>query len=196
MKKYLLSTLAVAGLMVCATAASAAEPLRGPYVVGEVGYSFGTKNNDDAAIMGLGTGYHVNEYLRTDMTVSYRGWGKVDFKEPNAKKADVWSIPVFANLYASYPIHHMFDVYAMGGVGISWNKTDSIANAKGRTKTNFAWQVGAGFDYDLNECWSLDLGYRYSDLGNARVKGREDFTGRSKQDMRSHDVKLSARYYF
>ncbi len=195
MKKYLLSTLAVAGLMVCATTASA-EPVRGPYVLGEAGYSFGTKNNDDAAILGLGTGYHINDYLRTDLTVSYRGWGKVDFKEPGAKKADVWSIPVMANLYASYPIHRMFDIYAMGGIGVAFNKTDSITNAKGKTKTNFAWQVGAGIDYMINNCWSLDLGYRYSDLGNARVKEQAGFTGRNKQDMRSHDVKLTARYYF
>ncbi len=195
MKKYLLSTLAVAGLMVCATAVSA-EPMRGPYVLGEVGYSFGTKNNDDAAIMGLGAGYHINDYMRADMTVSYRGWGKVDFKEAGSKKADVWSIPVMANLYASYPIHHMFDVYAMGGIGMAFNKTDSITNAKGKSKTNFAWQVGAGIDYMINNCWSLDLGYRYSDLGTARVKAQDGFTGRSKQDMRSHDVKLTARYYF
>lgn len=196
MKKYLLSTLAVVGLMACATTVSAAEPIQGPYVVGEAGYSIGTSSNDDAAILGLGTGYHINEFLRTDMTVSYRGWGKVNFREEGAKKADVWSIPVLFNMYASYPIHHMFDVYAMGGIGISWNKTDSIENAKGRTKTNFAWQVGAGVDYDINECWSLDLGYRFSDLGQARVKGNESFTGRGKQDMRSHDIKLSARYYF
>ena len=89
-----------------------------------------------------------------------------------------------------------FDVYGMAGIGMAWNKTDSIRNAKGKTKTNFAWTVGAGVDYFINQCWSLDLGYRFTDLGQARVKGNGQYDGKDKQDIRSNDIKLTARYYF
>lgn len=196
MKKYLLTTLALAGLMVAATGAMAAEAVRGPYVVGEAGYAFGMKNNEDAGVFALGAGYHVNHFMRTDITVGYRPWGKVNFKDSPKKKADMWSLPVMMNFYAKYPLGHSFDLYGMAGLGMSWNKTKSISNAHGRTRANFAWTAGAGIDYYINECWSLDLGYRYTDLGNARVKGNDSFTGRRKQDVRSNDVKLSARYYF
>lgn len=195
MKKYLLSTLAVVGMMTLATGAWA-EPVRGPYIVGEAGMAFGLKSNKDAGIFALGAGYHLNDFMRADMTVGYRPWGKVNFKGANSKKADMWSLPVMANIYAKYPIHQKFDIYAMGGIGMAWNKTDSITNAKGRTRGNFAWTVGAGIDYFLNDCWSLDLGYRFTDLGNARVKGDTSYTGHEKRDIRSNDVKLSARYYF
>ena len=89
-----------------------------------------------------------------------------------------------------------FDIYAMGGLGMAWNKTDSISNASGRTKTNFAWTAGVGVDYFINDCWSLDLGYRYTDLGTARVKGNNTFDGHTKRNVKSNDIKLSARYYF
>ena len=196
MKKLLLSSLAVAGLMMCASSVSAAEPGRAPYVVGEAGYSFGTKNAEDAGILGIGTGYHINEFLRTDVIASYRGWGKLKFKGANDQKSDLWSIPVLANIYATYPVYDGMGVYAMGGIGMAWNKTDSLPDAKGATKTNFAWTAGVGIDYMVNECMSLDLGYRYTDLGQARVKARDGYTGKSKQDVRSNDVKLTARYYF
>lgn len=195
MKKYLLSTLAVAGILACTTVASA-EPVQGPYVVGEAGWAIGMKDNDDAGTFALGAGYHVNDFMRADMTVGYRPWGKVHFKGSGKSKSDIWSLPVMANLYAKYPIHRMFDIYGMGGVGISWTHTDGITNAKGKTKTNFAWTVGAGIDYYINSCWSLDLGYRYTDLGDARVRGNALYDGHRKRAVRSNDIKLSARYYF
>ena len=106
------------------------------------------------------------------------------------------SLPVMMNFYAKYRLGHSFDLYGMAGLGMSWNKTKNTSNAHGRTRANFAWTAGAGIDYYINECWSLDLGYRYTDLGNSCVKGNDSFTGRHKQDVRSSDVKLSARYYF
>ncbi len=196
MKKYLLSSLAVAGMMFCASAANAYD-FNAPYIVGEAGYSFGQKSINDAGLLGIGAGYHINEFLRSDLIVSYRGWSKAKFKgEDGTGRADLWSIPVLANIYASMPFYKGVGVYATGGIGMAYNKTNSIDGARGKGRFNFAWNVGAGFEYQINRCWSLDLGYRYSDLGQARVSARDGYTGQTKKDVRSHDVKLSARYYF
>ena len=196
MKKYLLASLAVAGILAFSGVASATESNHGPYVVGEAGMAMGMKDYDNAGIFALGAGYHVNDYMRADVTVGYRPWGKVNFKGSDDKKADMWSMPVLANAYVSYPIMNMFDVYGMAGIGMAFNKTDNIRNAKGRSRSNLAWTAGAGIDYAINRCWSLDLGYRFTDLGSARVKGNADYDGRRKRDIRSNDIKLSARYYF
>ena len=195
MKKYLLSGLAAGVLIFSATTASAYD-FQSPYVLAEGGYSFGTNANGDAGILGVGVGYHMNHYFRSDVTVGYRGWGNVDMRADKSKKTDVWSIPVLANFYATYPVNDSFNVYGMAGLGMAWNVTDDMPNAKGATKTNFAWTLGAGIEHMLTDCMSIDLGYRYSDLGQARVKSRTGYTGKSKEDMRSHDVKLTARYYF
>lgn len=195
MKKHLLSGFAAALMLFAASSASAYD-FSSPYVLAEGGYSFGTKSNGDAGVLGVGIGYHINQYLKTDLTVGYRGWGNVDMKADTSKKTDVWSMPVLANFYMSYPVYHGMNVYGMAGLGMSWNNTDDMKNAKGATKSNFAWTVGAGIEHMFTDCMSLDLGYRYVDLGQARVKSRTGYTGRSKEDMRSHDVKLTARFYF
>ena len=127
MKKYLLSSLAIAGLMFFTSGAQALDFSK-PYVVGEAGYSFGTSNTGDAGILAIGAGYHMNEYFRGDVTVGYRGWGNVKI---NGKKTDVWSMPVLANLYMTYPIHQRFSVYGMGGLGMAWNKQIQCVMPKG-----------------------------------------------------------------
>ena len=199
MKKYLLSTLAIAGVLACTTTAFAMDQDQahyGPYVVGEAGWAIGTSGNDDAGAFALGAGYHINDYMRADMTVGLRPWGKVDFKGTDDSKADLWSIPVLANMYMSYPIYRSIEVYGMGGLGMAWNKTDSIANASGKKKMDFAWTAGAGVSYAITPCWALDLGYRYTDLGEAKVSGNELYDGKTKRSVKYNDIKLSARYYF
>ena len=195
MKKYLLSGFAAA-LMLFSASSAFAYDFQSPYVLAEGGYSLGTESNGDAGILGVGMGYHINNYFRTDLTVGYRGWGNVDMKADRSKRTDVWSIPVLANFYLSYPLPHNFNVYGMAGLGMAWNKTDDMRDAKGATKSNFAWTVGAGIEHMFTDCMSLDLGYRYVDLGQARVKSKAGYTGRSKEDMRAHDIKLTARFYF
>ena len=191
MKKYLLPSLALAGIMVAATGASA----RDMYGVVNAGYGFGTKNTDGAVIMGVGAGYELNEMLRSDIIVDYRGWNKIDFKN-GGKKADSWSVPVLINIYGTYPVYGGMGVYAMAGLGMSYNHTDSTVNASSKDKVSFAWNLGAGIEYNINECWALDLGYRYTDLGKARIKAHEGFTGHKSEELTSHDIKLTARYSF
>ena len=196
MKKYLLSTLAVAGLFGITTTANAADDTMGMsmmdgYAVMQAGYGFGYQDNKEAGVFAVGGGFHLNEYLQSDLTVGFRGWGKV---KEHGKTADIWSIPAFMNLYASIPYKAM-RVYGMGGVGMSYNKVDNTSLTKGDDKMEFAWTAGGGVGYRLTPCWDLDLGYRYVDLGEGRSKFK-DGSGRIKKDIKSHDVLLSARYYF
>ena len=194
MKKLLLSGLAVAGLIGTTFAAQAEEDywnMSNPYAVMQAGYGFGDKDYKHAGVFALGGGYHFNSYLRGDITLGMRGWGEI---EHEGEKADVWSIPAFANVYMNVPWQKI-GLYVMGGSGMSYNKTDSNSYTKGDDKMEFAWTAGAGIDYRLNKCWSMDLGYRYVDLGEGRSKLKENGQ-HVKKDMRSHDILLSARYYF
>ena len=193
MKKYLLSTLAVLSVCTFAHAEDMGTPMH-TYGVVQAGMGFGQKDYKEQGIFGLGMGYQLNEYLRSDVIASFRPWGKVHFKG-GSKKADVWAIPVLANIYGTMPVYDGVGVYAMGGLGYSYNKTDSIPEGKGKGSSRFAWNVGAGLDYKLNDCWSFDLGYRFTNLGKARLKRTADGV-KSREDLRSHDILLSARYHF
>lgn len=191
MKKYLLSSLAIAGIMAMATSASA----RDMYGLVNAGYGWGTSNNGESVIMGIGAGYQLDKYFRSDIILDYHGWDKVDFKS-GGKKADAWSIPVLWNFYGTYPVYGGLGVYGMAGLGASYNHADSTTNAKSDNRLDFAWNVGAGVEYAFNDCWTVDLGYRFSDLGKAKVKAKEGYTGHRTENLKSHDIKLTARYAF
>ncbi len=198
MKKYLLSTLAIAGLLTLNSTAKAEDNFMGmgmsdAYAVMQAGFGFGQKDYKESGVVALGAGYHLNSYLKSDLTVGFRGFGKLEQKKEH-RKVDAWAIPVLMNVYASIPYKNM-SVYAMGGLGMSYNMLDNDKEIRGDDKMNFAWTVGGGIGYKLTECWGLDLGYRYVDLGEGRSK-LKDRDVRMKQNMRSHDVLLSARYYF
>lgn len=199
MKKYLLSSLAVVSIVAMATSASAGFmgiPVQGSYGLVEGGYSFGKTRVGDAGILGVGGGYQINQWLRSDMILSYRGWGDVDLRSTTGTKNDVWSIPLMFNAYATMPVYKGFGVYAMAGLGASYNKTDSGYLSGGKGKFDFAWNAGAGVEYIFNNCWTVDLGYRYTDLGDAQVKMRDGYDGRKRAGLKSNDVKLTLRYIF
>ena len=54
---------------------------------------------------------------------------------------------------------------------------------------NFAWQVGAGVGYALNDNVSLDAGYRYVDYGDFTEDG-------TKLETSAHELYVGARYAF
>ena len=197
MKKYLLSTVAViAGLtfsgaaMAETTAQYIADNL---YARIDAGYSMGLSDTENAAVFDVGMGMRLNEYFRTDITAEYRPWGKIDFKGHG--KSDMYSLDGMFNIYASYPVWDAFSVYGTGGIGYAYNNTDDFANGKGKGKSNFAWNVGAGVEYAITPCMVVDLGYRYSDLGRAEAK--DTTTGaKVREDVKYNDIKLGMLYYF
>jgi opacity protein-like surface antigen len=67
--------------------------------------------------------------------------------------------------------------YVGAGIGFASNKIDSIVNsggalgafsatAPGGTSTGLAWAVMGGISFPINPTLTLDVGYRYIDLGD------------------------------
>lgn len=99
-----------------------------------------------------------------------------------------------------------FTPFLSGGLGVSFNKAQARQTQPannwdeqftGKTRTDFAWGLGAGVGIEVAKSLSLDLGYRFVDLGkfsvgDMPVTGDEDLTGR----LRSHEVYAGLRYTF
>ena len=199
MKKYLLSTIAVLTALTVGTAAKAQiANMDHMYVRADAGWSIGAAETEEAAVFDIGVGGRLNQYFRTDLTGELRPWGKQAFKQDGVKvaKPDMYSLDAMMNVYAEYPVWKMISVYATGGIGYAYNKTDDYRGLyKGEGKSNFAWNVGAGVQYALTDCIALDLGYRFADLGDAHVK--DVATGsKIKQDVKYNDIKIGMQYYF
>ena len=87
-------------------------------------------------------------------------------------KNDTW----FANGYFDYKANEFFQPYVNVGVGMNTH-TFALSRTSGsyfvdneeNTNINFAWNIGAGVSYKVSNKMTLDLGYRYSDLGKSEL---------------------------
>ena len=79
------------------------------------------------------------------------------------------------------------------GAGIGYAKIKGKLSVLGESYSaddnNFAWQVGAGVGYALNDKVSLDAGYRYVDYGDFTEEGL-------KWESSAHELYVGARYAF
>ena len=84
------------------------------------------------------------------------------------------------------------------GVG-SGNPSSYFAN--GASTTNFAWAAHAGVAYKVNNNFTVELAYRYLDMGPAVHGFGQSFDGSNAgpssftfRDLTSQDVKLGVRW--
>ncbi len=103
-----------------------------------------------------------------------------------------------ANAYADLGTWWCITPFIGAGVGTSrvtianYTDTNIIAGGGGwarfgASKWNFAWAVHAGLAYQINPSLTLELAYRYVNLGNGITGDVLNLNG-SKQRQQSHDV--------
>lgn len=128
----------------------------------------------------------------------------------NEYTADIESWVGLANAYIDLGTYLCITPYIGGGVGVASVSVlglkdvnvpaSSVFYASDHTETNFAWAVYAGLAYDVNPSVTLDLAYRYTDLGDARSGTVTAFDNSSSyrsldiEDITSHDLMLGVRW--
>ncbi|POF34228.1 outer membrane protein [Roseibium marinum] len=169
---------------------------------------------------GVGVGTHITDMLRAELMFNYRTGHQWDTGLANFNFNEKFD----ANL-SSYSLMAagIFDIYTfkMGAIEITPNITgmagiainqsgDFTATAPGEpnavwngdTSTNLAWGLGAGAGIKLSEKATLDLGYRYVDLGNFKsgTKLTSGLSGNLKKrvvgDYTTNELMLGLRYKF
>ena len=96
-----------------------------------------------------------------------------------------------ANAYFDYLTCTPWTPYVGAGLGVSYLKADFGDVAK--SVYNLGWQVMGGVTYDVNSNWTLDLGYRYADLGRVRKNSGDEI---AKVSARDHEIMFGVRYEF
>ena len=172
---------------------------------------------DSAPIFGVGVGYQFNNFLRTDFTAEYRG--KANFHGMdivNAASTNIYtgskSEALFlANIYADLGTWWCLTPFIGAGIGASRNtissftdfgpNTTSIAYGAQTSQWNFAWAAHAGVGWKVNNNLTVELAYRYVDLGNAQSGDLVTYTGVNAlynpmefRGITSHDLKLGVRW--
>lgn len=182
-----------------------------------------------AADFGIGVGYQFNDYLRSDLTLDYETpakftgtmWCQSGSVPPcdsrddtgtyknQSLKISAWS--ALANVYADLADLNGLKPYIGAGAGLSYLRTSSVStegfegtdgsSMQGAGKWNFAWALMAGVSYPLSDQLSVDLGYRYLNLGDAKTSsvadteyGRYEATRFDYKNVQAHEVRLGLRY--
>jgi len=175
-----------------------------------------------AADFGVGVGYRFNDYLRTDLTLDYETpakfkgslWcqsspcGGGNYYQTEHAKIEAYS--ALANVYADLGNFHGIIPYVGAGAGASYLRTSGVessnqdgytgSNPAGAGKWNFAWALMAGVEYPISDRLSLDLGYRYLNLGDAVTGSVRENPGSAStrmeyKDITAHEVRVGLRYY-
>jgi opacity protein-like surface antigen len=142
---------------------------------------------------GIGAGYNVNEFVRTDLMIQYRN---ADVKK--SKKSDVTSYGAMLNAYLTGHNDTIFTPYVMVGAGLGQNilKYDKVKFKK----TGLIWNVGLGCQAKVHDNVSVDLGYRYVSLGNLGKKtfnkGTADETAVKFKKLASNEIVAGLVYNF
>jgi opacity protein-like surface antigen len=181
---------------------------------------------DSATFFGIGLGYKLNDWFRVDVTGEYRGkanfhgsdnvtfTGGIGVDNYSGSKSE-WVF--MANAYVDLGTWYHLTPYVGVGVGganikihsfrddgftnIGGVQSNSVAYAEDYSKFNFAWAVHAGLTYKVTSALSIDLGYRYIDLGSAQTGPTRAFDGSFTNGgpfqfnkIYSHDFKLGVRW--
>lgn len=179
---------------------------------------------DSAPTFGVGVGYQFNSWLRADITGEYRGAASfsgidvvsfngtpVGVDQYTGKKSE-WLL--LANAYADLGTWWNVTPFVGAGIGTSRNTisgfTDtcpvgcgggSVAYGGTASKWNFAWAIHAGLAYHVTNNFTVELAYRYLDLGDAASGDLITYTGVNAinnpmefRHITSHDLKLGVRW--
>ena len=187
------------------------------------------KGFDAAPLFGLGIGYAFNHWLRFDATGEYRGaanfhgldvgalpGGGFADDRYTASKSE-WTF--LLNGYVDLGTWYNFTPFVGAGVGFSRNTISNFgdfstcinslscagsggsdANGAADSTWNFAWALYAGLAYNVTRNFTVELAYRYIDLGNATTGTVTTFAGTCGctpmefNRLTSQDLKLGLRF--
>ncbi|MGQ0682217.1 outer membrane protein [Bradyrhizobium sp.] len=178
-------------------------------------------NFSTAGIFGLGAGYRFNSWFRADVTGEYRGnstfFGTDNLTYPGpAFGADTYHATksewvVLGNAYVDLGTWWCMTPFIGAGIGgarVAINgftdvntPTGGIAYGDNTAQWNFAWAVHAGVAYKVTPNFTVELAYRYLDMGDGLTGDLRTFNGVNAivnpttfKDITSHDLKIGVRW--
>lgn len=178
------------------------------------GVPFDTADLEDTISAGAGFGYKLTDLLRGDITLDYRFGSSFDgsttapgvgYTNENGK---VSSWTGLANAYVDLGNWYGITPYVGAGIGFASNRVEDynafFYNNAGtllgsfpvrpRERFGLAWALMAGAALDVGYGFSLDLGYRYVNLGEART-GFDLFGNKTRiKEIDAHEFRLGMRY--
>lgn len=177
----------------------------------------GEEKTEEASSAGFGIGYKFLSVFRIDVTADHRfdtGFDENDSRTLFGDKrlrdeAGFESTTILANGYFDLGTWHGITPYIGGGVGVAQNRyhshyrplaLDPGPNRQaalfipGRTLHNFAWALTAGAAVEVGHGFSVDVGYRYANLGPSHSDIARLGLVTKGEDVEAHEARVGLRY--
>jgi len=184
-----------------------------------IGYRFNNWFRVDGTLEYRGAGeIGVNDAI--DYT---NGFGRPG-RQTNTYKGNLSSMVALFNAYVDLGTWNCLTPYIGAGIGYATNRisglTDqginypdptgafsaivqpTLGTAGSGTKSNVAWALMAGVGYEVNKNLTLEVGYRYLNLGDAKSGGiqnaflAQSYAPLKAKEIESHDFKIGMRWNF
>ena len=177
------------------------------------------KSFDTGLLAGLGMGYQFNNWFRVDVTGEYRGrtgFRGLDVYPGGTNNYEgVKSEWLFlANAYIDLGTWWCLTPFVGAGIGYSRNTIDSfrdvgianfvtptLAYANSHSQWEMAWALHAGVAYKVNNNFTAEFAYRYTNLGDFKSGDLIGYDGTNNvynpmmlNGVTSHDFKLGLRW--
>lgn len=165
-----------------------------------------------AISFGGGIGYQLTSLVRADVTIDHRLGASLRGVRPDPTltirdEAELESTTYLLNGYVDLGTWSGITPYVGAGVGVASNRFTDVTREVslggafvGRidlpryTSTNFAWALMAGIAADLGSGFKVDLGYRYTHMGDAHTRSDDLRAGIRAKDVDAHEFRIGARY--
>ena len=181
-----------------------------PYLSLKLGASFSEGKADEGkedfehSLTDIAWGAKISDSVRAELAFAYRAENKKTTKAQTGslfyKEKDTVSGWTFGiNGYYDIQTKTKLKPYVGAGIGLAKMTFDLQMNAfdgldyywldESYSKVSFAWNIGTGFTYEIDNKTALDIGYRYSDFGSFKKDG-------VKFEMHANEVMVGIRYSF
>ena len=187
---------------------------------------------ESSGLFGGAVGYRVNNWFRADVSAEYRmragfdGFDRYDGDGDglltnmtvgndgtNEYTADKSEFLILANAFVDLGSYHRISPYVGAGVGASYTMISNLqdintpqsstAYANDHGAWSFAWALYAGLGFEVNDHLTIDMGYRYLDIGDAESGDIISSNGTNAivnplefEGITSHDFTLGFRWNF
>jgi opacity protein-like surface antigen len=170
---------------------------------------------------GGGFGYKFLNFFRADVTVDHRFYADVEGRgspvafgtDSRLDRGRLESTTGLVNGYLDLGNWSGFTPYVGAGVGAAMNRLSeytgevtclvatcgtigavSVSRLDERKTYSLAWALMGGVAVDVGGGFQVDVGYRYVNLGEARIRLAGSNTATRGDDIEAHEVRLGLRY--
>jgi opacity protein-like surface antigen len=161
-------------------------------------------DGSNAVMLGGGGGYRFTPSFGAGATLNYvpslrfsgLDLSGIGTQGPSDGRPVVGMVNGYVDLAAAAGLGWSIQPFLLGGIGVSHELGGLAMPSGGAAHTDLAWGAGAGIGIPIGTSFSLDVTYRYLDLGQMRFGSASAGAPGGRSDLQMHSATVGVRLGF